>query len=82
MRYSLPFYKLHAMKATALFLVVNYLLAAVLAAYPPVAPIQGSYTWEIVISDEKGPEAYTGGTLPLLSRLRLLPHSYLSLSFA
>jgi hypothetical protein len=32
-----------------------------LAAYPPVAPLQGSYTWEIVISDSTGPQTYAGG---------------------
>lgn len=44
-----------------LFLVANYLLAVVLAAYPPVAPLQGTYTWEVVISDKNGPVTYTGG---------------------
>jgi len=45
----------------ALLLVANCLLASVLAIYPPYAPLQGSYTWEIVISDSQGPESYTGG---------------------
>jgi hypothetical protein len=44
-----------------LFVVANYLLAVVLAAYPPIAPLQGSYTWELVISDSTGPIDYTGG---------------------
>jgi hypothetical protein len=42
-------------------LVVNYLLAVAFAIYPPVAPLQGSYTWEVVISDSTGPLGYTGG---------------------
>jgi hypothetical protein len=41
--------------------VANYLMAVVLAAYAPVAPLQGSYTWELVISDNSGPIEYTGG---------------------
>jgi len=44
-----------------LFVVANYLLAVALAAYPPIAPLQGTYTWEIVISDSNGPVTYTGG---------------------
>jgi len=44
-----------------LFVVANYLLAVALAAYPPQAPLQGTYTWEVVISDSTGPVTYTGG---------------------
>jgi hypothetical protein len=47
--------------ATKIFLVVNYILSVALAAYRPVSPLQGSYTWEIVISDKTGPLVYTGG---------------------
>jgi len=46
--------------ATA-FLLVNFFFAVVLAVYPPRAPVQGSYTWQVVISDDSGPIAYTGG---------------------
>jgi len=45
----------------SLFLIANYLLASVLAVYPPMAPLQGSYSWEIIISDSNGPDTYTGG---------------------
>ena len=49
------------MRIAAVFLVVNCLLASCLAIYQPVYPMQGSYTWEIVISDNSGPISYTGG---------------------
>jgi hypothetical protein len=48
-------------RALQIAVVVNYLLASVLAIYPPVSPLQGSYTWEIVISSSSGPVTYTGG---------------------
>ena len=51
------------MRIAAVFLVVNCLLASCLAIYQPVYPMQGSYTWEIVISDNSGPISYTGGAL-------------------
>jgi hypothetical protein len=41
--------------------VIAALAVSALAIYPPYAPLQGSFTWEIVISDSRGPEAYTGG---------------------
>jgi len=43
------------------FLAVNYLLSVALAAYQPRAPLQGSYVWQVVISDKNGPITYTGG---------------------
>jgi hypothetical protein len=48
-------------RALQIAVVVNYLLASVLAIYPPMSPLQGSYSWEIVISDQNGPVTYTGG---------------------
>jgi hypothetical protein len=42
-------------------LLVTYLLSVVLAAYPPRSPLQGSYTWQVVISGKSGPIAETGG---------------------
>jgi hypothetical protein len=44
-----------------IFLVLNYLLAVALASYTPVFPLQGSYTWQIVIADKTGPISFTGG---------------------
>jgi hypothetical protein len=48
-------------KALALFLAINQLLAAVFAIYRPLAPLQGSYTWEIVLDENDDPDSYTGG---------------------
>jgi len=47
--------------AMRVFLLANYLIAFALALYTPVAPRQGSYEWEIIISDKSGPVGYTGG---------------------
>jgi hypothetical protein len=41
--------------------VIAIIAASVRAVYPPLAPLQGSYTWEIVISDQSGQDSYTGG---------------------
>jgi hypothetical protein len=49
------------MRASLLILALAAFAATALAIYPPFAPLQGSYTWELVLSDNKGPEAYTGG---------------------
>jgi len=49
------------MRVSVVVLVASCLVASVLALYPPYAPLQGSYTWEIVISDKSGPMSYTGG---------------------
>jgi len=36
-------------------------LASVLAIYQPVSPVQGTYTWELIVNDERGPDTYTAG---------------------
>jgi len=51
-------------RAAQLFVVLNYLVAVALAIYNPVAPLQGDYTWELVLSDKNGPESFTGGAYP------------------
>jgi len=48
-------------KVATTLVVVNYLFAVALAIYTPIAPLQGSYTWEVIISDSTGPVGYTGG---------------------
>jgi len=49
------------MHSAAVVAVLALFAVSALAIYPPRAPVQGSYTWELVISDNSGPEAYSGG---------------------
>jgi len=49
------------MYSASVLVVLALCVACAVAIYPPRAPVQGSYTWELVISDNNGPEAYSGG---------------------
>jgi hypothetical protein len=46
---------------STIFALVSCFLAVAFAIYQPIAPLQGSYTWEIVVSNSSGPVAYAGG---------------------
>jgi len=48
-------------RALAITFIVCVLATAALAVYPPIFPLQGSYTWEVVIAQNNVPITYTGG---------------------